>query len=293
VSDTKQREQNSSLLSLGVAGAAAIISLAIACTWLYPSYAHLLDSSVSAAEMRELREQNALLRAHLARLAHHHETLLGHQAKGSAADTNSTGSITMRRLLSETTALLSEAEIAAAFSDDSPEEALENIAAHLEDGNSEALLEPGAVPHGDVAAPSGEVTPSIQGTGTPQAAPANPTTWPSPQVESTRRGPLGASRPTAEPRQQHQQSEDRHEGPARQAAAVMSNMAHGLLLLSGNAYRHFFGEGSANHVKRMNRKQRLGGTPLAWQAHRAKEGKKARRTAAKSRAARRHYKKRL
>lgn len=104
-SDTKKREQYTNVLWLGAWGCAALVLSALAYIWLFPTYGHPLMSSAShlLEELQGLREQNALLRAHLVRLARTQEEILG---KGISPQHNQTVVTTMRKLLAETTDVL-------------------------------------------------------------------------------------------------------------------------------------------------------------------------------------------
>jgi len=111
-SDTKKREYVTSVVSIGALGCAAVIFASLAFAWLFPSVGEPLLASAGqlSEDLQGLRQQNALLRAHLRRLSQAQEVLLQSESEERARTNQTHAEVVnnMRRLLSHSTSLLDE-----------------------------------------------------------------------------------------------------------------------------------------------------------------------------------------
>jgi len=108
-SDTKKREEVASVVSGGAMGCALLVGAALAYAYFFPTMgADLVDTASRLSdEMAGLRQENALLKAHLRRLAKAQEELLPHH-KPSPNGVRREALTSMRRLLMDTESFLQD-----------------------------------------------------------------------------------------------------------------------------------------------------------------------------------------
>lgn len=164
-SDTKKRENATSFLSLSALGCVAVIVVAVATSYVFPTVGEPLISSAGHLfeEMQGLREENALLKAHLRRLTQAQERLMeGEEERvGNSNQTRRDELSSMRRLLSDTASLLIE------------EEEEEQEAAHeMPPAPVQATVLPPSLPPATAGFPVGGILPStpVKGVATPASA---------------------------------------------------------------------------------------------------------------------------
>jgi len=121
-SETKRKEEAAGVLSSGALGCTLLMLAAVCYAYAYPTVGQgILEGASSLAdEMQGLRQENALLKAHLRRMAASQKALIsgedGHAAEKSGVRSEARAS--MRRLLMDTESLLQQQEEEAPLGED-------------------------------------------------------------------------------------------------------------------------------------------------------------------------------
>lgn len=259
-SDTKKREYFTSIVSIGALGCAAFIFASVAFAWLFPSVGEPLLASAGqlSEDVQGLRQQNALLRAHLQRLSQAQEVLLQSESeeRGRTNHTHVLVVNNLRRLLLHSSSLLEEEAVS--------------------DG---AGLHPPT--HGlfqDLHAPSSKqpLEPLQDDLGMASSLPR----WGGGAGGHPRLG--GSRQPrNMQPASQAQSSTEewmhtamRTLGAASRLVPLLQGMAHGIREIARDAWDLAFGSEGLHYLKRKSNSVKTRSTPTAWRKKAAKQAKK-------------------